>query len=133
MAAKRCQCQGPWKESEPVKVLKAHPESHEIEELIQQQRCNSWWREQNFQRLKKNGEVLKGQYRYKAPHQPQTIYVGDWNSDKSYSVPTIGGFRTKKSQVQDIQDNTRLAPVVSSQRNGQKWCLSCRRPRFCAG
>ena len=39
-------------------------------------------------RLKKNGDVQKGQYRYIKLHtNHKTIYVGDWNNDDS--VPTI--------------------------------------------
>jgi len=107
----------PWKESEPVKVLKAHL-SHEIEELIQQQRCNFMVEGTKFQRLKKNGEVLKGQYRYIKLHtNHKTIYVGDWNSDKS--VPTIEDLEPK-IQVQDIKDIQTGASCVFLKEYGQK-------------
>jgi len=91
----------PWKESEPVKVLKEHL-GVEIDELIQQQRCNFMVEGTRFQRLKKNGEVMKGQYRYIKLHtNHKTIYIGDWSSDKS--VPTIEDLEPKV-QVQDIKD-----------------------------
>ena len=41
-----------------------------------------------FQKYKKSGEEVKGQFRYVKLHpNHKTIYVGEWNSDKS--VPTI--------------------------------------------
>jgi len=91
----------PWRESEPVKVLKEHL-THEIVELIQQQRYNFMVEGTKFHRLKKNGEVMKGQYRYIKLHtNHKTIYVGDWSSDKT--VPTIEDLEPKV-QVLDIKD-----------------------------
>ncbi|XP_023334300.1 engulfment and cell motility protein 1 [Eurytemora carolleeae] len=91
----------PWKESEPVKVLKAHL-CHEIEELIQQQRYSFMVEGTRFQKLKKNGEVLKGQYKYLKLHpNHKTLYSGEWNHEKT--VPTIEDLEPKV-QVQDIKD-----------------------------
>jgi len=91
----------PWIESEPVKVLKQHL-SQEIEELIQQQRYNFMVEGTRFQRLKKNGEVMKGQYKYiKLNNNRKTISVGEWTSDKTNpSTEELD----PRLQVQDIKE-----------------------------
>ena len=76
-----------WTNSAPVTELKAHLEP-EIKELIRQQRSNFMVEGTRFQKYKKSGEEVKGQFRYVKLHpNHKTIYVGEWNSDKS--VPTI--------------------------------------------
>jgi len=91
----------PWIESEPVKVLKQHL-SQEIEELIQQQRYNFMVEGTRFQKLKKNGEVMKSQYKYiKLNNNRKTISVGDWTNDKT--SPSTEDLEPR-IQVQDIKD-----------------------------
>ena len=47
-----------------------------------------------FFRLKKNGEVLKGQYKYLKLHpNHKTLYSGEWNNEKT--VPTIEDLEPK--------------------------------------
>ena len=47
-----------------------------------------------FIRLKKNGEVLKGQYKYLKLHpNHKTLYSGEWNHEKT--VPTIEDLEPK--------------------------------------
>merc|ERR1712037_814030 len=76
-----------WDESAPVAELKKHLEP-EIKELIRHQRGNFMVEGTRFQKYKKSGEENKGQFRYVKLHpNHKTIYVGDWNSEKS--VPTI--------------------------------------------
>jgi len=54
-----------------------------------------------FQRYKKTGEQAKSQYRYVKLHtNHKTIYVGDWNSDKS--IPTIEDLEPRL-QIADIE------------------------------
>ena len=67
--------------------LRKHLEP-EIKELIRHQRGNFMVEGTRFQKYKKSGEENKGQFRYVKLHpNHKTIYVGDWNSEKS--VPTI--------------------------------------------
>jgi len=76
-----------WDESAPVAELRKHMEP-ETKELIRQQRGNFMVEGTRFQKYKKSGEENKGQFRYVKLHpNHKTIYVGDWNSEKS--VPTI--------------------------------------------
>ena len=45
-------------------------------------------------RLKKNGEIIKGQYKYLKLHpNHKTLYAGDWNHEKT--VPTIEDLEPK--------------------------------------
>jgi len=71
-----------------VMELRNHLEP-EIKDLIRQQRANFMVEGTRFLRNKKTGEAAKSQQcRYVKLHaNHKTIYVGDWNSDKS--VPTL--------------------------------------------
>ena len=82
-----------WENSAPVTELKEHLVP-EIEELIRQQRANFMVEGTRFNRIKKTGEQVKNQFRYvKLSINHKTIYVGDWNSDKS--SPTIEDLEPK--------------------------------------
>ena len=55
-----------------------------------------------FHRYKKTGEQTKSQYRYVKLHtNHKTVYVGDWNSDKS--LPTIEDLEPRL-QIADIRN-----------------------------
>jgi len=71
-----------------VMELRNHLEP-EIKDLIRQQRANFMVEGTRFTRNKKTGEATKAQQcRFVKLHaNHKTIYVGDWNSDKS--VPTL--------------------------------------------
>lgn len=89
-----------WDNSAPVAELRKHLKP-EIEELVRQQRGNFMVEGTRFQRYKKSGEQAKSQFRYVKLHtNHKTIYVGDWNSDKS--LPTIEDLEPRL-QIADIQ------------------------------
>lgn len=89
-----------WEKSAPVAELRKHLEP-EIKDLIREQRCNFMVEGTRFQRYKKTGEQFKSQYRYVKLHtNHKTIYVGDWNSDKS--LPTIEDLEPRL-QIADIE------------------------------
>ena len=96
-----------WDRSKPVAELREHLQS-EIEELIRQQRANFMCEGTRFQRIKKGGEQAKqNQYKYvKLHNNHKTIYVGDWNSDKS--VPTIEDLepRLYVADIKEIRTGT---------------------------
>jgi len=80
-----------WDDSEPVRELKEHLRP-EVRELVERQRANFMVEGTRFQRYKKSGEVDGNgktvNFRYVKLHPNlKTIYVGDWNSEKS--LPTI--------------------------------------------
>ena len=90
-----------WEKSKPVAELRQHLQV-EIEELIRQQRENYIVEGTRFNRIKKTGEQVKSQYKYVKLHTNQkTIYVGDWNHDKT--VPTIDDLEPRL-YVADIRD-----------------------------
>jgi len=89
-----------WEKSSAVNELKLHLQP-EVEDLVRQQRGNFMVEGTRFPRYKKNGEQAKSQYRFVKLHtNHKTIYVGDWNSDKS--LPTIEDLEPRL-QVADIQ------------------------------
>ena len=89
-----------WIKSKPVAELKQHLQG-EIGELIRQQRTNFMVEGTRFNRIKKTGEQ-KGQYKYvKLHNNHKTIYVGDWNNEKS--VPNIEDLEPKL-HVADVVD-----------------------------
>jgi len=92
-----------WKGSAPVAELRQHL-APGIEELITQQRGNFMVEGTRFHRYKKTGEQAKAQsqYRYVKLHpNHKTVYVGDWNSEKS--LPTIEDLEPRL-QISDIRD-----------------------------
>jgi len=90
-----------WSKSAPVAELKMHL-APEIEDLIRQQRANFMVEGTRFHRYKKTGEQTKSQYRYVKLHtNHKTVYVGDWNSEKS--LPTIEDLEPRL-QIADIRD-----------------------------
>jgi len=90
-----------WSKSAPVAELKIHL-APGIEELITQQRGNFMVEGTRFHRYKKTGEQTKSQYRYVKLHpNHKTVYVGDWNSEKS--LPTIEDLEPRL-QIADIRD-----------------------------
>jgi len=90
-----------WNKSAPVAELKMHL-APEIEDLIRQQRGNFMVEGTRFHRYKKTGEQTKSQYRYVKLHpNHKTVYVGDWNSEKS--LPTIEDLEPRM-QIADIRD-----------------------------
>jgi len=92
-----------WSKSAPVAELKMHL-APEIEDLIRQQRGNFMVEGTRFHRHKKTGEQTKSQYRYVKLHtNHKTVYVGDWNSEKS--LPTIEDLEPRL-QIADIRDIT---------------------------
>merc|ERR1719334_898872 len=91
-----------WKGSAPVAELRQHL-APGIEELITQQRGNFMVEGTRFHRYKKTGEQAKAQsqYRYVKLHpNHKTVYVGDWNSEKS--LPTIEDLEPRL-QISDIR------------------------------
>ena len=95
-----------WDRSKPVAELREHLQA-EIEELIRQQRANFMCEGTRFQRIKKGGEKANNQYKYvKLHNNHKTIYVGDWNSDKS--VPTIEDLepRLYVADIKEIRTGT---------------------------
>lgn len=91
-----------WAKSAPVAELRQHLVP-EIEDLIRQQRSNFMVEGTKFHRYKKSGEPTKqSQYRFVKLHtNHKTIYVGDWNHDKS--LPTIEDLEPKM-QISDVRD-----------------------------
>jgi len=90
-----------WSKSAPVAELKLHL-APEIEDLIRQQRGNFMVEGTRFHRFKKTGEQTKSQYRYVKLHPNlKTVYIGDWNSEKS--LPTIEELEPRL-QIADIRD-----------------------------
>lgn len=99
---KDAQDKDPWIESKPVQVLKEHLKG-EIDELVQQQRYNFMVEGTRFPRHKKDGQQLKGQYKYVKLHtNRKTIYAGE-TSEKN--IPSIEDLEPK-IQVQDIIEVT---------------------------
>jgi len=95
-----------WDKSKPVAELREHLQG-EIEELIRQQRANFMCEGTRFQRIKKGGEQARNQYRYvKLHNNHKTIYVGDWNSEKS--SPTIEDLepRLYVADIKEIRTGT---------------------------
>jgi len=95
-----------WERSAPVQELRDHL-GPEIEDLIRQQRANFMVEGTRFQRFKKTGEAIKSQYRFvKLHNNHKTLYVGDWNSEKS--VPSIEDLepRLHISDIQTINTGT---------------------------
>ena len=95
-----------WDKSKPVAELREHLQA-EIEELIRQQRANFMCEGTRFQRIKKGGEQARNQYKYvKLHNNHKTIYVGDWNSEKS--VPTVEDLepRLYVADIKDIRTGT---------------------------
>jgi len=89
-----------WIKSKPVTELKQHLQG-EIGELIRQQRTNFMVEGTRFNRIKKTGEQ-KGQYKYvKLHNNHKTIYVGDWNNEKS--APNLEDLEPKL-YVADVVD-----------------------------
>jgi len=97
---KDAQDKDPWSDSKPVQVLKEHLRE-EIDELVQQQRYNFMVEGTRFPRYKKDGQTMKGQYKYVKLHtNRKTIYVGH-TSEKN--MPSIEDLEPK-IQVQDIKE-----------------------------
>jgi len=93
-----------WNNSAPVAELKLHL-APGIEELITQQRGNFMVEGTRFHRYKKTGVTeskAQSQYRYVKLHpNHKTVYVGDWNTEKS--LPTIEDLEPRL-QIADIRD-----------------------------
>ena len=91
-----------WDKNKSVLELRNHLEP-EIKDLIRQQRANFMVEGTRFLRNKKTGEAVKAQQcRYVKLHaNHKTIYVGDWNSDKS--VPTLEDLEPRL-HVADVRD-----------------------------
>ena len=91
-----------WEKNPSVQELRNHLEP-EIKDLIRQQRANFMVEGTRFLRNKKTGEAVKAQQcRYVKLHaNHKTIYVGDWNNDKT--LPTLEDLEPRL-HVADIRE-----------------------------